>query len=79
MAIMPIDNPVDYITKNSQRKREIIEAGEDDLRICRFRVLAGDYPFKDLIITLTYEAYHNLLEDNGIMREFTKERMNGTY
>lgn len=72
---------MEYINKNSQRKREIIEGGveDEDLRIQRFRVKAGDYAFKDLVSTLVYEAHHNLLEDNGVKRGYTEEKRNGTY
>ena len=40
---------------------------------------AGDYPFKDIYDEIQSEAIHSLLEDNGIKRGLTQEKIDGTY
>ena len=74
-----IDDPVAYINQTSQEKREKIENGADAVRLKKERVKNGDYPFKDMYVEVNIQAESQMLEDNGVKKGLTQEKLNGTY
>jgi hypothetical protein len=61
------------------KKINEIKCGGVPKRYMAARVKSGKYPIEDFTSTIYKESLSQMLSDNGLVAEMTKEKMDGTY